>query len=80
MLPTDNSSHESNIGAFGKVFAITLIGAWIGHKLDQTAFGRWFNTNPVLNTIFAMLRIGLILLLVMGLMYFLWCVVVAFNQ
>jgi len=78
MIPDNDQQRPDH--SFRNPFIATLIGAWIGWKLDQTAFGRWFNTNPVLNRIFTLLRVGLILLIVMGVMYYLWLVLISFTS
>jgi uncharacterized membrane protein AbrB (regulator of aidB expression) len=37
---------------FVKVFAASFIGAVIGASLDNTRFGRWFNTSKLIGLIF----------------------------
>lgn len=56
-----DSSHGDNLRAFERGFAEAFIGYAIGHYLDQTRFGRWFNTNPVVTAIVRLMQIGLIL-------------------
>lgn len=75
MIPENDNQVGGNLSAFGKTFVVTLIAAWIGHKLDQTAFGRWFNTNPVLNRIFHLLKVGLILMAVAAVCLYLWLLI-----
>lgn len=36
---------------FEKGFIAAFIGYWIGHKIDNTRFGIWFNTNPTVTKI-----------------------------
>jgi hypothetical protein len=49
-----------------KVAGATLAGAYIGHKIDQTRFGVWFNTNPVINLIWNFIKL-------MGILFCLYC-------
>lgn len=75
MIPDNDNQVRSNAGIFGTTFLATLVGGWIGWKLDQTAFGRWFNTNPTLNKIFYLLRVGLILMVVAGVCLYMWILI-----
>ena len=36
---------------FEKGFISGFLGYWLGSKLDQTRFGIWFNTNPIIDRI-----------------------------
>jgi hypothetical protein len=54
---------HSNMHDFLKVAAITVAGAYVGSQLDNTRFGRWFNTSPLIGLLVKLLRaviIGLI--------------------
>jgi hypothetical protein len=61
---------HSNLGDFARTAGATLAGAYIGHKLDQTRFGYWFNTNPVVTFFWRLagVAIGLFALYFVGFM------------
>lgn len=43
-----------------KGFLAGFLGYALGARLDNTRFGRWFNTNPVINLIYYIARILLV--------------------
>lgn len=42
----DYQEPHSNGSDFLHAFEATLVGAAVGSALDNTRFGRWFNTSP----------------------------------
>lgn len=61
----DNNVPENHpYEEFAKVAGWTLLGAYIGHKIDQTRFGIWFNNNRIVNLAFSVGKCVLALALV----------------
>ena len=58
----DTDPGHSNSKDALKVFGATLVGATIGYALDDTRFGRWFNTSPVIGAIFSLLKLAALFL------------------
>jgi hypothetical protein len=63
-----NENHD-NFEDFIKTAGATMAGAYIGHKIDQTRFGVWFNNNATINVLWKLAG-----LLITG--YFAYCFVV----
>jgi hypothetical protein len=59
----DNQPHHSNAHDFFKTFGVTLAGAYIGSSLDNTRFGRWFNTSRIIGAIFTLVKIAVLSLI-----------------
>lgn len=59
----DNQPRHSNNYSFFKIFGATLIGAFIGSSLDNTKFGRWFNTSRIIGVIFALVKLAALFLI-----------------
>ena len=56
----DENFYKNNTHAtqdFLSTAAATVAGAYVGHKLDQTRFGWWINTNPTVNKLFGLMKI-----------------------
>lgn len=49
------------MNSFEKGFLATFIGYWLGSKLDQTRFGIWFNTNPIIDLLWQLGKLILLL-------------------
>lgn len=47
-----DTAQQHNFGEFIRPAVAGLIGGYIGHKLDQTRFGIWFNNNRIVNRIY----------------------------
>jgi len=45
-------THPSHAREFARPIIAAAIGGYIGHKLDQTRFGIWFNNNRVVNWVY----------------------------
>lgn len=62
---------------FEKTALASFIGYWIGHKIDQTRFGIWFNNNRIIDIIW---RTGIFALLLTGLVLLVWFIVLVVIQ
>lgn len=71
---------DHNESTFMKVFAATFIGAYLGHKLDQTRFGIWFNTNRTIDFIFTVIVSFLQTVAIALLLWFIILVVIQFSK
>lgn len=56
--------------AFLKTFTAAMIGGYIGHKIDQTRFGYWYNTNPVITWIYRTVLRILFIAAIVAVVYF----------
>lgn len=52
-----NSSHGETHEFIDPLIA-GMVGSYIGHKLDRTRFGIWFNTNKTVTAIFDLMKIA----------------------
>ena len=71
MLPYDNTERH-DMGYFAKPFMAAIIGGYIGAKLDQTTFGQWVNTNPVIDRLCYLLKLGFLMMVVAAVMLYVW--------
>lgn len=46
----DSQQDHNNVQDFVRPVLAGVVGAYIGHKLDQTRFGVWVNTNRTIDT------------------------------
>jgi len=59
---------------FAKPAAAAFIGYAIGHQLDQTRFGIWFNQNRFVDTVYRLVGLAIcsaLLVMVVTFLYFL---------
>jgi len=61
-IPDIQTRYEDAGKDFISVAGATLLGMYIGHRIDQTRFGVWANTNPTIRSV--MRIIGMIAVLV----------------
>ena len=47
---------------FARTATDTMIGADVGAALDNTRFGRWFNTSRIIGLIFGIVKLGVLAL------------------
>lgn len=74
----DNRPDQEGLETFIKVAGATMAGAYIGHKIDQTRFGIWFNNNRTINAVWKLAGIVLCCYLVYLAILFVVCLVNAF--
>jgi len=55
--PFDNMQSQHHGSEFVRIAAATFVGAWIGSRLDNTQFGRWFNTSKFIGLLFKIIGI-----------------------
>lgn len=60
--PFNDMQHQHHYGDFARGFAAAFIGAVIGKMLDNTRFGRWFNTSRIVGIAFQLFLLYLIYL------------------
>jgi len=58
----DDQPHHSNLHDFARTATATMIGAAVGASLDNTRFGRWFNTSRIIGLIFDVVKLGVLAL------------------
>lgn len=63
---TDHSHH-----AFVKAASAAFIGAMLGSMLDNTRFGRWFNTSKFIDFIFRIIKVAILALI----LFYVYCVI-----
>lgn len=63
---TDHSHH-----AFAKAAGAAFVGAVAGSMLDNTRFGRWFNTSRFIGFIWNLIKVGLVGLA----LFYVYCVI-----
>lgn len=59
---------------FEKGFLTTFIAYWIGNKIDQTRFGIWFNSNPIINVVCQLVKLILLAAVVGLVIYYFYLV------
>jgi len=66
----DQNSDNNHFQEFARPVIAGIIGSYIGHKLDQTRFGYWFNTNTTIGIICYWLKILFLLAIISGIILF----------
>lgn len=64
------SSSSNNVQHFVRPVIAGIVGGYIGHRLDQTRFGIWVNTNRTITAVCHWLKIILVLAGVIGLLLY----------
>lgn len=73
----DMSKPAHSSKEFLNPFIAAIIGGYIGHKLDNTRFGHWFNNSPIIEFVLDIFKILFIIgTLVLGI----WYVVLLFTN
>ena len=65
---------------FLHVVGWTLLAAWIGHKLDRTRFGIWFNNNRFIDTVYKIIGRSIILVFIILAVYYVILVIGQFMS
>ena len=72
-IPEMPFRNEHVTSDFTSVFIATVLGAFIGSRLDRTRFGRWVNESPTANEIFRVLKAIMIFVIVGLVAIFVYC-------
>ena len=72
----ENQYQESEFEQIAHPAEAALLGGYIGHKLDQTRFGRWFNKNQVIDLIYVEVAKIIVVAVVIAILWFLFLVLI----